>query len=80
MKKSDMGDFMNIEMWTERVQDTVSKWGKLQGIEVPDEVRDTVVNFMRSKIEHASIRNKPLKNVFFQIAVTALLYIKMKKF
>ena len=75
---SDMSKYMRLEMWMERVNDTIVSWEKLQGIEVPDGVRDTVNKFMRSKIKRG-IKKGTLIKTFMQIAVTALLYIKMKR-
>jgi hypothetical protein len=78
MNKNDMTDFMRTEMWVERVEDTISSWQKLQGIEVPDEVRISIVQFMRGKIKKG-INKGTLMKAFMQIGVTSLIYIKMKR-
>ena len=78
MKKTDMSNFMRQEMWIEKVEDTISTWQKRQGVEVPDDVRDSVVKFMRGKIKRG-IKKGTLMATFMQIGVTALLYIKMKR-
>jgi len=77
MKKSDMTDYMRLEMWIDRVRETIVTWEKLQGIEVPIEVRDTITRFLRPKIKRG-IEKGTLLRTFMQIAVTSLIYIKMK--
>jgi hypothetical protein len=77
MKKSDMTDYMRLEMWIDRVRETIVTWEKLQDIEVPVEVRDTITKFLRPKIKKG-IEQGTLLRTFMQIAVTSLIYIKMK--
>jgi len=77
MKKSDMTDYMRLEMWIDRVRETIVTWEKLQGIEVPIEIRDTITKFLRPKIKKG-IEKGTLLSTFMQIAVTSLIYIKMK--
>ena len=77
MKKSDMTDYMRLEMWIDRVRETIVTWEKLQGIEVPIEIKDTITKFLRPKIKKG-IENGTLLRTFMQIAVTSLIYIKMK--
>ncbi len=77
MKKSDMNDYMRLEMWIDRVRETIVTWEKLQDIEVPIEVRDTITRFLRPKIKKG-IEQGTLLRTFMQIAVTSLIYIKMK--
>jgi len=76
-KPSDMSNYMRFEMWMDRILETISSWEHLQGITVPDEVRDSVIKFMRVKVKKG-IKKGTLIRTFMQIAVTALLYIKMK--
>ena len=78
MKHNDMTNFMRQQMWIERVEDTISSWEKLQGIEVPQDIRDSVVSFMRGKIKRG-IKKNTLMKTFMQVGVTALIYIKMRK-
>ena len=77
MKKTDMSDYMRLEMWIDRVRETISYWEQLQGIEVPLEIKDTITKFLRPKIKKG-IEKGTLMRTFMQIAVTSLLYIKMK--
>ena len=70
MTNDDMTNYMRTEMWMERVQDTISSWEKLQGVEVPQEVRDSVVKFMRGKIKRG-IKKNTLMKTFMQVGVTA---------
>jgi hypothetical protein len=77
MKKSDMTDYMRLEMWIDRVRETIVTWEKLQGIEVPIEIKDTITKFLRPKIKRG-IEKGTLLRTFMQIAVTSLIYIKMK--
>ena len=77
MKTSDMTDDMRLEMWRDRVRETIVTWEKLQGIEVPIEIKDTITKFLRPKIKKG-IENGTLLRTFMQIAVTSLIYIKMK--
>lgn len=78
MKKTNMSDYMREEMWVDRMQDTITTWQKIQGIEVPDEIRDGIIKFMRKKIRKG-IKKGTLIRTFMQISVTALIYIKMKR-
>jgi len=78
MDRNDMTNYMLTEMWVDRVQDCISTWEKTQGIEVTEEIRESVVKFMHTKIKRG-IKKSTLTKMFMQIAVTALLYIKMKK-
>ena len=78
MKKSDMSDYIRQELWIDRVQETIRTWSRIQGVAVPEEVEETIVKFMRGKISKG-IRKGTLMRTFMQIAVTALLYIKMKR-
>lgn len=72
-----MTDYMRLEMWIDRVRETIATWESLQGIEVPVEVRDTITKFLRPKIKRGISKGTLLKT-FMQIAVTSLIYIKMK--
>ena len=74
-----MSNYMRLEMWIDRVRETVSTWENVQGIEVPTEVKDGITKFMRGKIKKG-IEKGTLMRTFMQIAVTALIYIKMKGF
>jgi hypothetical protein len=78
MKKSDMSNYMRQEMWMDRVEHTITTWENIQGLTVPEDVRETVTSFMRRKIKRG-IEKGGLMRVFMQIAVTALIYIKMKR-
>ena len=78
MKKSNMSDYMREEMWVDRMRDTIHQWENVQGIEVPQDIQDGIVEFMRKKVRKG-IRSGTLIRTFMQIAVTALLYIKMRK-
>lgn len=77
MKQTDMSDYMRLEMWIDRVRETISIWEKLQGVEVPTEIRDTITKFLRPKIKRG-IEKGTLLRTFMQIAVTSLIYIKMR--
>ena len=74
---SELEDYIRLELWIEKVEATIDTWEDVQGIHVPQEVRDSIVKFMRGKIK-VGIEKKTLMKTFMQIAVTALLYIKMK--
>lgn len=78
MKETDMSNYMRLEMWVDRVEETISNWERMQGIELSDEARDGVIKFMRGKIK-SGIKKGTLMKMFLQIAVTALLYIKVTK-
>lgn len=73
-----MTNYMREEMWIDRVEQTISHWENIQGIQVSDDIKENVVKFMRVKIEKG-IKKGTLIRTFMQIAVTALLYIKMKR-
>lgn len=77
MKKTDMSDYMRLEMWVDRVRETITNWENLQGVEVPIEVKDGITSFLRPKIKRG-IEKGTLMRTFMQIAVTSLVYIKMK--
>ncbi len=77
MNDSDMTNYMRQEMWIDRVEQTIASWEKIQGIEMPDEAKQGVIKFMRLKIKKG-IKRGTLMKMFMQIAVTALLYIKIK--
>lgn len=77
MKDSDMTNYMRLEMWIDRVRETIVSWENIQGIEVPTEVKDSITKFMRAKIKRG-IKKGTLLRTFMQIGVTALVYIKMK--
>ena len=79
MKRSDMTDYMRLEMWIDRVRETISNWESIQGIEVPIEIRDSITKFLRPKIKRG-IEKGTLLRTFMQIAVTSLVYIKMRGF
>lgn len=78
MSKTDMKDYMRVELWMDRVLETISHWEKMQGLEVPEDVKKTVTNYMRVRVS-TGIRKGTLIRTFMQVAVTALIYIKMKK-
>lgn len=78
-KRTDMHNYMNGEMWSERVRQTISFWETLQDVKVPDDIKETIEKFVRRKIDKALREKKNLKDLFFQMAVTALIYIKMKR-
>jgi hypothetical protein len=78
MNESDMSNYMRLEMWVDRVEQTIASWEKVQGLELTDEIKDGVVKFMRGKIK-TGLKKGTLMRVFMQIAVTALLYIKTTK-
>lgn len=75
---SKLTDYIRGEMWKDRVIDTINTWERLQGIEVPDKDRETIIKFMSGKIDNG-IRQGTLIKTFMQIAVTSLIYIKVKK-
>jgi len=77
MKTTDMSNYIRKELWMERVVETIDAWEKIQGITVPAEVRDSMYKFMASKIKKGIKRNT-LTKIFMQIAVTSLLYIKLR--
>lgn len=72
-----MTDYMRLEMWIDRIRETMATWEHLQGIEVPIEIKDTITKFLRPKIKRG-IEKGTLLPTFMQVAVTALVYIKMK--
>lgn len=78
MKNSDMSDYMRLEMWIDRVRETISHWEHIQGITVDDEIKEGIVKFMSGKIKRG-IKKGTLMKVFMQIAVTAMLYIKTRR-
>lgn len=75
---SDLSNYMRGELWRDRVLDTISTWEKVQGVEVPEDVKDTIYNFMGTRIDRG-IKKGTLMRTFMQIAVTSLIYIKMKR-
>ena len=77
MKKTDMSDYMRLEMWIDRVRETITHWEQLQGIEVPQDIKDSITSFLRPKVERG-IQKDTLLRTFMQIAVTSLVYIKMR--
>jgi len=77
MKKSKMRDYMRLNMWMERVYSTMYRWEEIQGVQIPDGTKDTISKFMRRKIKYA-IKKGTLMRTLLQIAVTSLIYIKMK--
>jgi len=76
-KPTDMSNYMRLEMWIDRVRETIVSWEQLQGLEVPVEVKDTITKFLRPKIKRG-LEKGTLMRTFMQIAVTSLIYIKMK--
>lgn len=78
MNKSEMTNYMREEMWSERVEETISHWENIQGVQVSDDIKKSVVKFMRTKIKKG-IKKNTLTRLFMQVAVTALLYIKTNK-
>lgn len=77
MKKSRMSDYMRQEMWVDRIEQTISNWEKLQNVAVPEDTKDSIINFLRRKIGKG-IKQGTLIRTFMQIAVSSLLYIKMR--
>ena len=77
MKKSEMADYVREELWIDRVRETMSHWEHLQGLEVPEDIKDSIVEFLRKKIRRG-IEKGTLLRTFMQIAVTSLIYIKMR--
>lgn len=75
---SDMKDYMHLEKWMEKVHDTIEGWENMQGIVVPNDIKNTIVRFMRKKIK-TGLKKKKLTVELMKIAVGALLYIKTKK-
>jgi len=78
MKQTNMSDYMRLEMWIDRVRETMTHWENIQGVEVPTDIKDSITKFLRPKIKNG-IERGTLLRTFMQIAVTSLLYIKMKK-
>ena len=77
MSKTPMSDYIRYEMWMNRVEETITNWEKIQGIKVSDDVRQSVIDFMKLKIRKGITRNT-LTKLLLQIAVTSLVYIKIK--
>jgi hypothetical protein len=77
MKTTDMSNYVRKELWLERVVETIDDWEKIKGITVSDEIKDGVYKFMATKISKG-IKKNTLTRIFMQIAVTSLLYIKLK--
>ena len=77
-KDTSLHKHIRQELWIEKVESTIDTWQDVQGVHVPDEIRDGIVKFMRGKIKRGIEKNS-LMRVFMQIAVTSLLYIKMKR-
>ena len=46
-----MSKYMRLEMWIDRIQDTISTWEKLQAVKIPENVKKSIVKFMRGKIK-----------------------------
>lgn len=78
MKKSNMTDYMRQEMWEERMLETIHSWEDVQGVIVPDDIKESILTFLRPKIAKG-IKNGTLTRVFMQVAMSALVYIKMKR-
>jgi hypothetical protein len=70
-------DYVRQEAWVDKVEFGIDTWEQVQGVEVPDEVRQAIVKFMRGKIKRG-IEKGNLTRMFLQIAVTSLIYIKMR--
>ena len=73
-----MSDYMRLEMWEDRMLETISSWEKLQDIEVPEAIKNDIMQFMRAKVIRG-IKKGTLIRTFMQIAVSSLVYIKMKR-
>ena len=76
-KDNSITKYIRQELWIEKVETTIDTWQNIQGISVPQDVRDAIVKFMANKIKRG-IDKGTLIRTFMQIAVTSLLYIKMK--
>lgn len=77
MKKNAMLDYLTEEQWAEKVIETINTFEKIRGIKVSDDAKETVYEFMRRKIRNG-IKKGKLTRTFMQIAVTSLLYLKLK--
>lgn len=77
MKDSELLNHAKIELWVERVEDTIDTLQDLQGIFIPQDIRDGIVKFMRGKIK-IGIEKKKLAKTMLQVAVSALVHIKMR--
>ena len=78
MKKSDMTDYMQQEMWEERIRETMHSWETLQGVVVPESEKESILTFLRPKIAKG-IKKGSLTRIFMQVAISSLVYIKMKR-
>ena len=77
MDKESMSNYMRQQMWMDRVMETIDSWERIQEVTLPPELKDSVANFMKLKIKRGLKKNTLMK-LFMQIAVTSLLYIKIK--
>jgi hypothetical protein len=77
MKTTDMSEYMRLEMWVDRIRETIVNWEKIQKIEVPQETKESITRFMRGKVKKG-ITKGTLMRTFMQIAVSSLLFIKVK--
>lgn len=75
---NDMKNYMRLERWMEKIHDTIEGWENMQGIVVPNNIKNTIVTFMHKRVKKG-LKNKALTVEFMKIAVGALLYIKTKK-
>ena len=76
-KPTNMSNYMREEMWVDRMRETIAQWENIQEVEVPKDIKDGIIKFMRKKVKRG-IKKGTLIRTFMQIAVTALVYIKMK--
>jgi hypothetical protein len=77
MNDSDMKNYMRQEMWMERILETIHSWEKLQGVTVPDDIKKNIIKFVQPRVAKG-IKKGNLTRIFMQIAISALVYIKMK--
>lgn len=78
MKRTDMSNYMRLQMWSERILETVTSWEELQGIKVSDDIKDSILEFLMPKVEEGIEKNN-LASLFMRIAISSLLYIKTKR-
>jgi hypothetical protein len=57
--------------------ETINYWEEIKNVKIPDDVKNSVYEFMEEKIKKG-IKKRTLTKTFMQIAVSSLIFIKMK--
>jgi hypothetical protein len=72
---SKMTNFMRGERWKTRIWQSIDRYEEIQGIVLPDEMKDSVGEFLCRKVDDF-IKKGRLTEGFMSISVAALLHIK----